>query len=160
MVMVMVMETSLPSCRQYKDDKIHWWDDVYGFDMSCIRKVALTEPLVDTVDQNQVHSSSRTTAPSPPSPPARHSVRTRRYHQKAPPSLTLRAQLFSNIFLPVITLPQSLQQKLQRPEQGEGGAARAPLHSLPKAQPNMMMSKCRTVYHKKVYSSVLLWLFP
>jgi hypothetical protein len=26
--------------RQYKDDKINWWDDVYGFDMSCIRKVA------------------------------------------------------------------------------------------------------------------------
>ena len=100
------------------------------------------------------------TAPSPPSTPARHSVRTRRYHLKAPHSLTLRAKLFSNIFLPVITLPQSLQQKLQRPEQGEGGAARAHLHSLPKAQPNMMMSKCRTVYHKKVYSSVLLWLFP
>jgi protein arginine N-methyltransferase 1 len=39
--------------RQYKDDKIQWWDDVYGFDMSCIRKVALTEPLVDTVDPNQ-----------------------------------------------------------------------------------------------------------
>jgi len=39
--------------RQYKDDKIYWWDDVYGFDMSCIRKVALTEPLVDTVDCNQ-----------------------------------------------------------------------------------------------------------
>ena len=37
--------------RQYKDDKIHWWDDVYGFDMSSIRKVALTEPIVDTVDR-------------------------------------------------------------------------------------------------------------
>jgi len=44
--------------RQYKDDKIHWWDDVYGFDMSCIRKVALTEPLVDTVDCNQVVTNS------------------------------------------------------------------------------------------------------
>ena len=31
------------------------WDEVYGFDMSCIRKVALTEPLVDTVDCNQVN---------------------------------------------------------------------------------------------------------
>ena len=31
--------------RQYKDDKINWWDDVYGFDMSCIRNVALQEPL-------------------------------------------------------------------------------------------------------------------
>lgn len=30
------------------------WDNVYGFDMSCIRKVALTEPLVDVVDPNQV----------------------------------------------------------------------------------------------------------
>ena len=27
--------------RQYKDDKINWWDDVYGFDMSCIKDVAL-----------------------------------------------------------------------------------------------------------------------
>jgi len=44
--------------RQYKDDKIHWWDDVYGFDMSAIRKVALTEPLVDTVDCNQVVTNS------------------------------------------------------------------------------------------------------
>ncbi|KAL7064107.1 hypothetical protein AAHC03_04541 [Spirometra sp. Aus1] len=40
--------------RQYKDEKINWWDNVYGFDMSCIRKVALTEPLVDVVDPNQV----------------------------------------------------------------------------------------------------------
>jgi protein arginine N-methyltransferase 1 len=40
--------------RQYKDDKINWWDDVYGFDMSCIRQVALQEPLVDVVDRNQV----------------------------------------------------------------------------------------------------------
>lgn len=26
------------------------WDDVYGFDFSCIKEVALREPLVDTVD--------------------------------------------------------------------------------------------------------------
>merc|ERR1712244_118692 len=38
--------------RQYEDDKIHWWDDVYGFDMSSIRKVAPTEPIVDVVDRN------------------------------------------------------------------------------------------------------------
>jgi len=44
--------------RQYKDDKINWWDDVYGFDMSCIRKVAITEPIVDTVDSNQVVTNS------------------------------------------------------------------------------------------------------
>jgi protein arginine N-methyltransferase 1 len=40
--------------RQYKDDKINWWDEVYGFDMSCIKHVALQEPLVDVVDRNQV----------------------------------------------------------------------------------------------------------
>merc|ERR1712002_452030 len=40
--------------RQYKDDKINWWDSVYGFDMSCIREVAMTEPLVDVVEAKQV----------------------------------------------------------------------------------------------------------
>ncbi len=44
--------------RQYKDDKINWWDDVYGFDMSCIKNVALQEPLVDVVDRNQVVANS------------------------------------------------------------------------------------------------------
>lgn len=29
--------------RQYKDEKINWWDDVYGFDMSPIRKVFYIE---------------------------------------------------------------------------------------------------------------------
>lgn len=40
--------------RQYKDDKIHWWDDVYGFNMGCLRHVAIREPLVDVVDQKMV----------------------------------------------------------------------------------------------------------
>ena len=44
--------------RQYKDDKINWWDNVYGFDMSPIREVAISEPLVDVVDPNQVVSNS------------------------------------------------------------------------------------------------------
>ncbi|KAE7998586.1 hypothetical protein FH972_003117 [Carpinus fangiana] len=39
---------------EYKDDKIEFWNNVYGFDMSCIKKQALMEPLVDTVDQNQI----------------------------------------------------------------------------------------------------------
>lgn len=34
------------------------WDSVYGFNMSCIRKVAITEPLVDVVDPKQVVTSS------------------------------------------------------------------------------------------------------
>ncbi|XP_030070470.1 protein arginine N-methyltransferase 8 [Microcaecilia unicolor] len=40
--------------RQYKDFKIHWWENVYGFDMTCIRDVAMKEPLVDIVDPKQV----------------------------------------------------------------------------------------------------------
>ncbi|XP_040932350.1 probable protein arginine N-methyltransferase 1 [Gossypium hirsutum] len=30
------------------------WNNVYGFDMSCIKKQAMMEPLVDTVDQKQI----------------------------------------------------------------------------------------------------------
>nr|XP_009861039.1 protein arginine N-methyltransferase 1-like [Ciona intestinalis] len=44
--------------RQYKDDKINWWDNVYGFDMSCIRDVAISEPLVDVVEPKQVMASA------------------------------------------------------------------------------------------------------
>lgn len=40
--------------RQFKEDKINWWDNVYGFDMSPIRKVAVSEPMVDVVDPKQV----------------------------------------------------------------------------------------------------------
>jgi hypothetical protein len=34
------------------------WDSVYGFDMSCIRKVAVSEPLVDVVNPKQVVTNS------------------------------------------------------------------------------------------------------
>jgi len=40
--------------RDYKDDKVNWWNNVYGFDMSCISSIALTEPLVDIVDPKQI----------------------------------------------------------------------------------------------------------
>jgi len=40
--------------RQYKDDKINWWDDVYGFNMSHMRTVAISEPLVDYVEPKQL----------------------------------------------------------------------------------------------------------
>ncbi|KAG0485088.1 hypothetical protein HPP92_009167 [Vanilla planifolia] len=39
---------------EYKEDKIEFWNNVYGFDMSCIKRQAIMEPLVDTVDQNQI----------------------------------------------------------------------------------------------------------
>ena len=37
---------------------IDWWDEVYGFNMSCVRKAALSEPLVDIVDSNKVVTNS------------------------------------------------------------------------------------------------------
>ncbi|KAK0534938.1 Nuclear SAM-dependent mono-and asymmetric methyltransferase [Tilletia horrida] len=40
--------------EDYKNEKIGFWDDVYGFDYSCIKEVALREPLVDTVDVKSV----------------------------------------------------------------------------------------------------------
>jgi len=42
----------------YKEDKISFWDNVYGFDMSCIKQMAIQEPLVDTVDNNQVMTTA------------------------------------------------------------------------------------------------------
>lgn len=42
----------------YKEDKINFWDKVYGFNMSCIKEMALREPLVDTVDQNMLISNA------------------------------------------------------------------------------------------------------
>ncbi|KAL8692511.1 MAG: hypothetical protein Q9218_002486 [Villophora microphyllina] len=35
---------------EYKDEKIGFWDNVYGFDYSPLKDTALTEPLVDTVE--------------------------------------------------------------------------------------------------------------
>ncbi|KAN0060076.1 Nuclear SAM-dependent mono-and asymmetric methyltransferase [Thecaphora frezii] len=40
--------------QEYKDEKIGFWDDVYGFDYSCIKDIALREPLVDTVEFKSV----------------------------------------------------------------------------------------------------------
>lgn len=38
----------------YKDEKIEFWNSVYGFDMSCLQKQTIMEPLVDNVDQKQI----------------------------------------------------------------------------------------------------------
>ncbi|POY72204.1 putative Methyltransferase [Rhodotorula taiwanensis] len=43
--------------QEYKDEKIGFWDDVYGFDYSCIKEIALREPLVDTVELRSVVSN-------------------------------------------------------------------------------------------------------
>ncbi|KAK9141929.1 hypothetical protein Syun_011329 [Stephania yunnanensis] len=43
----------------YKDDKVEFWKNVYGFDMSCIRKQTMMEPLVDTVDEHQIVTNTQ-----------------------------------------------------------------------------------------------------
>lgn len=43
----------------YKEEKIEYWNNVYGFNFSCIQNMAYREPLVDTVDGQVV-----TTTPS------------------------------------------------------------------------------------------------
>lgn len=40
--------------QDYKEEKINFWDDVYGFDYSCIKEIALKEPLVDCVELKSV----------------------------------------------------------------------------------------------------------
>ncbi|KAH6564614.1 hypothetical protein BASA60_010262 [Batrachochytrium salamandrivorans] len=42
----------------YKEQKIGFWDNVYGFDLSHIKTIAINEPLVDTVDEKSVVSNS------------------------------------------------------------------------------------------------------
>lgn len=42
---------------EYKAEKIDFWDNVYGFDMSVIKDIALMEPLVDTVEGKAVVTS-------------------------------------------------------------------------------------------------------
>lgn len=43
----------------YKNRKINFWDDVYGFKMSCIKEIAISEPLVDHVDPRQIVTNSQ-----------------------------------------------------------------------------------------------------
>ena len=39
---------------QYRHEKIDFWDNVYGFNMKVIKEIALTEPIIDAVDSNQI----------------------------------------------------------------------------------------------------------
>eukprot|EP01097_Dermamoeba_algensis_P005784 TRINITY_DN3648_c0_g1_i1.p1 TRINITY_DN3648_c0_g1~~TRINITY_DN3648_c0_g1_i1.p1 ORF type:complete len:209 (-),score=35.90 TRINITY_DN3648_c0_g1_i1:189-815(-) len=43
--------------EKYKHDKLDFWDNVYGFDMSCIKDIAYCEPLVDVVDPRAICTS-------------------------------------------------------------------------------------------------------
>ena len=44
--------------RERMADAIDWWDEVYGFNMSCVRKAALSKPLVDIVESYKVVTNS------------------------------------------------------------------------------------------------------
>ena len=39
---------------EYKNEKLNFWDNVYGFSMKCIKEVAIREPLVDVVEEQQI----------------------------------------------------------------------------------------------------------
>lgn len=41
---------------EYKQSKIEFWDDVYGFDFSAIKKIAIREPLVDFVEPETINT--------------------------------------------------------------------------------------------------------
>ena len=41
---------------QYKSQKMTFWNDVYGIDMSVLTPTVMKEPLVDTVDSNMIMS--------------------------------------------------------------------------------------------------------
>merc|ERR1712113_387141 len=53
--MILPDKSSLYVCAiedgEYMQDKIHFWDDVYGYDMSCIKEIAMLEPIVDEVEK-------------------------------------------------------------------------------------------------------------
>lgn len=40
--------------RKYKDSKVNWWENVYGFDFSMMKDVVVYEPLVDTCNSSQM----------------------------------------------------------------------------------------------------------
>ncbi|KAI0496310.1 hypothetical protein KFK09_022626 [Dendrobium nobile] len=50
----LLFENMLNTVLYARDKWLVIWNKVYGFDMSCIKKQAMMEPLVDTVDQNQI----------------------------------------------------------------------------------------------------------
>jgi len=43
--------------QDYKEDKINWWNNVWGFKMPCIRELVMLEPLVDVVNENSIVTS-------------------------------------------------------------------------------------------------------
>ena len=38
--------------KNYKHRKINSWNNIYGFNMSCIKEVAIAEPLIDSCNED------------------------------------------------------------------------------------------------------------
>jgi protein arginine N-methyltransferase 1 len=53
-----VMYLSAVEDANVKRDRIDFWDDVYGFDMTPIKKIAIKEPVVDVVDAKSIVTDS------------------------------------------------------------------------------------------------------
>jgi len=43
--------------EQYKQQKVHFWDNVYNYNMSCVKQQVIDEPLVDVVNAAKVCTS-------------------------------------------------------------------------------------------------------
>jgi len=44
--------------KQFKDERINFWEDVYGFNMTCLKNISLAEPLIEAVPKSSVVSNS------------------------------------------------------------------------------------------------------
>lgn len=41
-----------------QEEKVGYWDSVYGLDFSCVKRSIMEEPIVDVVDENAVATTS------------------------------------------------------------------------------------------------------
>ena len=44
--------------KKFKKEKVNFWKDVYGIDMSCLAPTVLGEPIIDFLDSKQIISSN------------------------------------------------------------------------------------------------------
>ena len=44
--------------KNYKHKKINSWDNIYGFNMDCIKEAAIAEPLIDSCDESYLISNT------------------------------------------------------------------------------------------------------
>ena len=54
----LTMHVGLIEDEKYKNDKIFFWKDVYGVDMSCMITTCMSEPLVDCVQKQMFVSNT------------------------------------------------------------------------------------------------------